>query len=302
MVGRAAKLERFGLAEKIAPGCWTLKPNLDQTLRELSIRGDIIKTMHRAMTSAGREPDISGFALHSGSVAEPVLGRLVERGLQDELRGSAYAIIEGVDGRTHHLQFSNLEITGDACPGAIVQTRTFDDAKGRKQVALAVRSDLTIEAQATARGATWIDRQLLAQEAAIGNRGFGAEVHEAMNRRTSHLIAEGLARRQGQRIVFARDLLSTLRRRDLEETAAKLSTDTGLTYRPSAEGEHVSGIYRQRVILSSGRFAMIDNGLGFQLVPWRPALEQQLGRHISGIMSSRGTVDWHFGRKRGLGI
>jgi Protein of unknown function (DUF3363) len=93
-----------------------------------------------------------------------------------------------------------------------------------------------------------------------------------------------------------------LRRRDLEETAAKLSTDTGLTYRPSAEGEHVSGIYRQRVILSSGRFAMIDNGLGFQLVPWRPALEQQLGRHISGIMSSRGTVDWHFGRKRGLGI
>ncbi len=301
LLGRAAKLEHLGLAEQIAPGCWTLKPNLEQTLRELSIRGDIIKTMHRAMSGTGREPDVSGFALHGDTTAEPVLGRLVKRGLQDELNGSAYAVIEGVDGRTHHVMFSNLEITGDAKPGTVVETRAYDDAKGRKQVALAVRSDFTIEAQITARGATWIDRQLLAQEP-FSSRGFGREVRAAMDRRADHLIAEGLAQRQGQRIVFARDLLSTLRRRELEEAAAKLSLDTGLAHRPSAEGEHVGGIYRQRVPLSSGRFAMIDNGLGFQLVPWRPTLEQQLGRQVSGVMSSGGTVDWSFGRKRGLGV
>ena len=50
MVGRAAKLERLGFAEQIEPGCWTLKPGLEDTLRDLSIRGDIIKTMHRAMS------------------------------------------------------------------------------------------------------------------------------------------------------------------------------------------------------------------------------------------------------------
>jgi hypothetical protein len=33
-----------------------LKPGAEQTLRDLSIRGDIIKTMHRAMTSAGFAP------------------------------------------------------------------------------------------------------------------------------------------------------------------------------------------------------------------------------------------------------
>ena len=54
--------------------------------------------------------------------------------------------------------------------------------------------------------------------------------------------------------------------------AAKLSAEAGLAYQPAAEGESVSGVYRQRVTLSSGRFAMIDDGLGFQLVPWRPAL------------------------------
>jgi len=47
---------------------------------------------------------------------------------------------------------------------------------------------------------------------------------------------------------------------------------------------------------------MIDDGLGFQLVPWRPALERELGRQISGVMLPGGGVDWSFGRKRGLAL
>ena len=93
-------------------------------------------------------------------------------------------------------------------------------------------------------------------------------------------------------MVFARDLLNTLRRRELDAAAATLSAETGLSHRPSAEGEHVSGVYRRRVRLASGRFAIIDDGMGFQLVPWRPALEQQLGRHVSGVIAPGGNVDW----------
>jgi len=47
---------------------------------------------------------------------------------------------------------------------------------------------------------------------------------------------------------------------------------------------------------------MIDDGLGFQLVPWRPALERHLGRQVAGAMSPGGTVDWSFGPKRGLSV
>ena len=54
--------------------------------------------------------------------------------------------------------------------------------------------------------------------------------------------------------------------------------------------------------LASGRFAMIDDGLGFQLVPWSPSLEKQIGRHVSGVARDDGGVDWDFGRKRGLGL
>ena len=302
MLGRAAKLERLGLAEQIGPAQWTLKPGIEPTLRDLGIRGDIIKTMHRAMSGADREPDIAGFAIHGDAPADPVLGRLLQRGLDDELKGSAYAIVEGVDGRTHHLRFSDLELTGDARSGAIVETRAYEDANGRQRMSLATRSDLTIEAQISAPGATWIDRQLLAKDPALSGGGFGAEVREAMDRRIDHLARNGMAERQGQRVVFARDLINTLRRQELDGIASKLSAETGLAHRPSAEGEHVSGIYRQRVTLSSGRFAMIDDGMGFQLVPWRPALEQQLGKQVAGVMAPGGGVDWNFGRKLGLGL
>jgi type IV secretory pathway VirD2 relaxase len=301
LVGRAQTLERFGLAEQIAPGQWTLKAGLEQTLRDLATRGDIIKTMHRAMSGAGREPDVTGFALHPEAPDAPIIGRLSARGLHDELNGTAYAIIEGTDGRTHHLKFSDLELTGDVPPGGIVETRTYEDENGRKRLALAVRSALSVEAQIGAPGATWIDRQLLTRDPSITNAGFGANVRAAMSARTDHLVGEGLARRQGRHVVFARDLLATLRRCELDDAAAKLAAEHGLAHQPLAEGEPVAGVYRQRLTLSSGRFAMIDDGLGFQLVPWRPALEKHLGQEVRGIATASG-VEWSFGRKRGLGI
>jgi type IV secretory pathway VirD2 relaxase len=68
-----------------------LKPGLEPALRDLGIRGDIIKTMHRAMSGAERVLDVAAFALHGDQPEEPVLSRLVERGLHDELKGTAYA-------------------------------------------------------------------------------------------------------------------------------------------------------------------------------------------------------------------
>jgi type IV secretory pathway VirD2 relaxase len=302
MVGRAAKLERLGLAEQVASGCWTFRSGIEDKLRDLSIRGDIIKTMHRAMSGFHREPDVSGFALHGDEPVETILGGLVERGLYDELKGSAYAIVDGVDGRTHHLRFTDLEMTGDAMPGAIVEARTYDDTQGRKHLTLDIRSDFSIEAQVTAWGATWIDRQLIARGSEISSTGFGIAARDAMERRIDHLVGEGLARRQGQRVIFARDLLNTLRQRDLDAATSRLSLETGLLHRPSSEGERVAGTYRQTVMLASGRFAVIDDGTGFQLVPWRPALEQHLGLEVSGVATGRGQVAWSLGRRVGLGI
>ncbi|WP_119165612.1 relaxase/mobilization nuclease domain-containing protein [Algihabitans albus] len=300
LIGRAQTLERLGVAEKLAPAVWTLKPGAEDTLRDLAMGGDIIKTMHRAMGGRAERP-ISDFAIDAEPSA-PILGRLVDRGLHDELRGEAYAVIDGVDGRVHHLRFSDLDMTGDTPVGGIVESRSWTPkGGGRPRLSLVGRSDVSLEAQVTADGATWLDRLQLARERApLSAGGFGAEVSAALERRIDHLEADGLAARRGGRVSFSRDLLKTLRERDLAAAAAKLEAETGLKRQKSSDGETVAGVYRQRLDLASGRFAMLDNGLGFELVPWKPQLEKHLGQSVTGAVTPGGGVDWSFGRKRGL--
>ena len=302
-VGRLRKLESLGLSDQIGPGQWVIDASAEATLRELGERGDIIKRMHRALTERGIERGSASYVLAAECLDTPIVGRLVDRGLDDELKGSAYAVVDGVDGRTHHIKLPDLDAAGDSAPGSIVELRRFDDAKGERRIALAIRSDLDIERQIMASGATWLDRQNIAREpVALSDGGFGAEVRHALDRRAEHLIEQGLADRNGQRVTFARNLIDTLRARELEALGEKLAAETGQPFNRAGSGEYVAGAYRQRFTLASGRFAMIDDGLGFQLVPWTPSLEKQLGRHVSGVARDDGGIDWSFGRKRGLGL
>ncbi|MBG6162789.1 type IV secretory pathway VirD2 relaxase [Labrenzia sp. EL_195] len=302
-VGRLRKLEALGLADQVRPGQWVIGDGAEATLRELGERRDITKRMHRALTDRGIERGSASYVLAAESLDMPLIGRLLERGLDDELKGSAYAVVDGADGRTHHIRLPDIDAAGDSAPGSIVELRKFTDARGQRRAAIAVRSDFDIERQVTASGATWLDRQNIAREpVALSESGFGVEVRDALERRAEHLIEEGLAERKGQRVTFARNLIETLRRKELEALGDRLAAKTGQPLNRSGSGEYVTGTYRQRFDLASGRFAMIDDGLGFQLVPWKPSLEKQLGQHVSGVARSDGGVNWSFGRKRGLGL
>jgi hypothetical protein len=155
----------------------------------------------------------------------------------------------------------------------------------------------------TADGATWLDRRLVDREPLpLAGQGFGAEVEGTLARRTEHLVTAGLARRQGQRVVFARDLLNTLRHRELEAAAARVTAETGKAWRPARDGESVSGVFARRLDLASGRFAMLEDGLGFQLVPWKPSMERLRGRVLAGTLGIGGTLDLLPSRRRGLGL
>jgi len=302
-VGRLRKLESLGLADQIGPGQWVIDAKAEVTLRELGERGDIIKRMHRALTEHGIERGTASYVLAAEGLDTPVIGRLVARGLDDEMKGTAFVVVDGVDGRPHHIKLPDLDAAGDSSPGSIVELRKFDDAQGQRRVAIAVRSDLDISAQVTASGATWLDRQNIAREPVVlSDGGFGAEVRQAMNARAEHLVEQGLAELHGQRITFSRNLIDSLRNQELEALGAKLAAETGQPFNRTGGGKYVAGSYRQRFTLSSGRFAMLDDGMGFQLVPWTPSIEKHLGRHVSGIARDDGGVDWSFGRKRGLGL
>ncbi len=301
-IGRMRTLERLGLAEAAGPARWVLAPDAEQRLRGIGERGDIIKRLHKTLAKDGAARAPSSWALEGETHGEPIIGRLIGRGLDDELRGTAFAVVDGIDGRVHHLKLPDIDMASDGPIGSIVELRRFDDARGRKRIALAVRSELNLDQQVTAEGATWLDRRLVAREPAELSRAcFGSEVRAALDRRIDVLAGQGLARRDGEKVTIGRNLIGTLRDRELDAVGRRVASETGLRHLPAEAGEHVSGIYRRRLSLASGRFAMIDNGLGFQLVPWIPSLERELGRQVNGV-AGPGGVDWNFGRKRDLSL
>jgi Protein of unknown function (DUF3363) len=77
----------------------------------------------------------------------------------------------------------------------------------------------------------------------------------------------------------------TLRGRELAKAAQEIAAEAGLEHRPVADGQRLTGIYRCSVILASGRYAMLDDSMGFSLVPsWKPVIVQRLGQLMNAVV------------------
>ena len=374
--GRLQMLARLGLADEIAPGRWRMVDGMDDVLRRMGERGDIIRTMQRAFTEHGLQRAPGDYVIADPSRMAPVVGRVVERGLSEELDDRHYLIIDGTDGRSHYVDIGKGEEVEPIPVGTIVRIeakstearavdRTIAEVAaahdGRYSIELHLRHDpaatesfaethvrrleamrkakgsvereadgtwviapdhveraaafeahrakatpvivdtlssLPLDRQAGADGATWLDRELVsADPMPLREAGFGAEVREAMDRRRQWLIAEGLAQEEQGRVMVRANLLSTLRRRELNRITGQLSDQLGLAYTEPRPGERIDGIYRRPVELASGRYALIENSREFTLVPWRPVLDRHIGKKVSGLMRGD-SINWTIGRQR----
>lgn len=175
------------------------------------------------------------------------------------------------------------------------------DAQKATGLTIELRSRLLIDQQVRAIGATWLDQQLVGDGQGLATKGFGTQVREAMHSRVDYLAEQGLAERRGQSVLLARNFLATLRVRELASVGQALHDQTGQTYRPLQEGQRASCVYCRSIQLVSGRFAMLDDGMCFSLVPWRPVVEQRLGQQVSAIVRGQ-SVTWQLQWQRGLAI
>ncbi|WP_186266961.1 relaxase/mobilization nuclease and DUF3363 domain-containing protein [Burkholderia gladioli] len=376
LIGRLQCLQRMGLATEQQPGAWAVHAEAEPTLRAMGERGDIIRTMQRAMSGKSRELAV----FEPGNDGRTLIGRVAGKGLSDELYDKAYLIVDGTDGKAHYVALpprseleqyptgAVVEVKGAAdvraadrniaalavdgvyrtdhhlavaqgqtmpsrdprevvaahvrrlealrragiveretegvwrIPGDLAERgRQYDAQRLGGGVAVELKSHLPIERQARVVGATWLDQQLIGGGKGLGDLGFGAEVKDALRRRADFLVEQGLAEYRGQRVIFARNLLTTLRGRELAQTATSIAAETGLKHRLVSDGQRVAGIYRRSVMLTSGRYAMLDDGIGFSLVPWKPVIEQRLGQHLAATVRG-GSVSWEVGRQRGPSI
>jgi type IV secretory pathway VirD2 relaxase len=385
-VGRLQALERYGLAREHEPSVWTISEKLEPAMRTLGERGDIVKAINRALTDRGLERGMGQYVLHGEEERQPVIGRVIGKRLTDELGDRVALIVDGVDGRTHHVALGDKAVAQDAPIGSIVEigrapagSRASDrniaalaeetgiycpsehraiaeaghvrvpggdydgyvgshvrrlealrragvverldadrwsipsdyetraatyDATQSRRMNLRVLSAYDLDKQITSDGATWLDRELVSpNRMPLTQAGFGAEVSRALEQRKDSLVDQGLASRTPEGGVRApRDLLSRLEQQEIARVGPEMAKARGLTFKPAEAGNYVSGTLAGAVNLGSGKFAMIDDGLGFSLVPWQPVLEQRLGRQVTGIAMPGGGIDWTFGRSRGLGL
>lgn len=372
LIGRLQQLQRMGLARATTTGNWAMSPQAEQTLRAMGERGDIVRTMQRAMGDTPRE--LAVFTASEQTVS--MIGRVAAKGMADELYDRGYLVVDGLDGKAHyvalgakvelaqypigsvvevrasvevraadktiaalatdgiyrtddHLRLAKTQTRADRDPQEVVTAHvrrlealrradvverisegvwkipTDLPERGRPYdtqrlggVAVELRSHLSIERQTKVMGATWLDQQLVGGSADVGSSGFGEEVREALKLRGEFLVDQGLARGSGKKLVLVRDLLRTLREREIQTVAHSIAAETGLTYRSLIDGERVSGIYRRSVQLASSRFAMIVDRTGFSLAPWKPMIERSLGCQITATKWGSG-VSWEVGRQLG---
>lgn len=185
-------------------------------------------------------------------------------------------------------------------PPDLLQRAHEHDVQRAAGLVVNLRSHLPIDQQIRAIGATWLDKQLLSDGGDPANRGFGVEVRNAINNRVDFLASQGLAKRDGQRVLLSRNLLAILRERELTAVGMALEDQTGQKFRPVQNGERVNGIYRRSIQLHSGRFALLESSLGFSLVPWRRVVESKLGRQVSVVLKGS-SPSWELGRTIGRG-
>ncbi|WP_206243640.1 relaxase/mobilization nuclease RlxS [Novosphingobium terrae] len=121
--GRLRKLESMGLAEPVTGDRWRVVDDLEGTLRRMGERGDIIRTMQRdlATRKLARSPADQAIYDPGAANARPIVGRVVMRGLADELEDRHYLIVDAIDGRTHYAPIGRGEATGPLPTGAIVR-------------------------------------------------------------------------------------------------------------------------------------------------------------------------------------
>lgn len=93
------------------------------------------------------------------------------------------------------------------------------------------------------------------------------------------------------------DMIAQLQRRELLRVAGRLSDELGLWFVEVAPSERIEGVLKRSVDLTSGRFALIEKSREFTLVPWRPVLDWQIGKLVSGMMRGS-SISWSFGRGR----
>ncbi|MEL6415012.1 MAG: DUF3363 domain-containing protein [Pseudomonadota bacterium] len=156
------------------------------------------------------------------------------------------------------------------------------------------------ETQVHAFGETWLDQQLAGQAVEqIGGAGLGGDVRSAMDERMKRHFQRGIVNDRDA-IELNDNHLKFLQKEGMLHASLDIAKETGLTYRAIKPGDRIEGTIKRVHQTEHAKFAVIDRGREFSLVPWKRGLERMRDRPIEITMTRSRNIAWTLGRSRGL--
>lgn len=211
------------------------------------------------------------------------VGKVVAMGLSNELQDEYYVVVDGVDGKIHYAEIGRPSKYDPPAKDMVVTLRANNHQQvTRKQTArLFIESHVPFQTLATAEGATWLDRKLLSKNGhGIHNKGFGADAIRALRLRQQWLIKEEFLMEKNGKLIASRNMLQKLGQREVTQVAGQLQKELGLKYQSTNVAGNLKGQAIKSLKLASGRFALVQKGKEFSLVPWSQKQSKAIGTDI----------------------
>jgi hypothetical protein len=235
----------------------------------------------------------------------PVIGRVVDVGIADEMTDRKYLVVDGIDGRIHYAETGRLASYDIPEPGMIVALSGGGGKAKMRNAQIEVVSYWPVERLANAEAATWLDQTIVAEtKPVIHEKGFGAVVSKALIAREEWLIATHRASvEQPGTITPKPDMLRDLNHTGITVAAAKLSAQLEMPHHSPVEGMCIIGKHVASIDLPMQRLAVIKGRHEFTLVPWRPELLKMRCKDIEISVNDRTiTMALARGRVQDLGL
>ncbi len=137
IIGRLNHLSTMGLAEKTEPGVRRVSADAPEILRAMGERGDIVRTLQRAMGDRHQ-----AYQIFDPARASVVTGRIVSKGLHDELGDRGYVIVDGLDGRAHYAVVAIDADIASLPVGAIVDLRGADTRSADRAISATAQNGI----------------------------------------------------------------------------------------------------------------------------------------------------------------
>ncbi len=267
-IARARFLCELSLAREVRPCVFELDERLREQLVACGKEHDIIAHLHQA---GATQP--GAWTRDEPAPGEVIEGKLLDRGLADELKGREYVVVEDEHGKVRHLELGRHWEPDRTQVGEWLTIKVSEpEQKGAVHFNLERHGKLGELAHE--RRVTWLDAKL--HEAPEGQH---REIKQACEARRQELERWGIVAKQEQ--LPTRELYKRLDAVEVEAARQQVvERGGGKPILHQSTMPQASGVLREEIQLRQGRFVVLESERYQLVLPASKELRAQLGKRV----------------------